>query len=459
MRIVFDETNLLSAMVGEAHGLTPAEYKAQMRRGPEVVNSFRKLVERGEVGFPKLPFDTGMLKEIQAFARKVRGSYDAVCLLGIGGSALGAWALDCALRGPHPVQKAFSTKNPRLVILDNVDPALVGAALESMDPRRTLVLPITKQGTTAETAAALFIVREWLGKRAAKQTVAVTTPGRGDLYRLALRENWPVFAIPENVGGRFSVLSPVGLLPAALIGLDVAALLRGAAQMTEICWQVDARKNPALRAALLHEAIWRAKGKTIQVAFAYSNRLWGMAFWFRQLWAESLGKARTRGGENVSIGQTPVAALGVTDQHSQVQLYVEGPNDKVFSFWAVSRHDWEGRIPKKKLKLEAFDYLVGRKLAELLEAERLSTEAALTDASRPNCTYTLERVDEEHVGAFLQLLEFQTAFIAELLDVNAFDQPGVEAGKRFTYGLMGRPGFEEYRERFEQYQKRRRQAL
>jgi len=459
MKILFDETNLLASMVGEAHGVTPAEYKAQMRRGPEVVKAFRKLVDRGEVGFPSLPFQTDALKQIQAYARKVRGSYDTVCVLGIGGSALGAWALDCALRGPHPVQKPFSRKNPRLVILDNVDPALVGAALEVMDPGKTLVLAVTKQGGTAETVAALLVVREWLGKRAPKQSVAITTPGRGDLYALALREKWPIFAIPENVGGRFSVLSAVGLLPAALIGLDVGKLLRGAAAMTEQCWQTDPRRNPALRAALLHHLIWTAKSKTIHVAFPYSNRLWGTAFWFRQLWAESLGKSKTRAGENVHIGQTPVAALGTTDQHSQVQLYVEGPNDKVFSFWAVEKQGWEGRIPKTRYKLDSFDYLAGRKLAELLEVERLSTEAALTEAGRPNCTYTLERLDEEHLGAFLQLLEFQTAFIAELLDVNAFDQPGVEAGKRFTYGLMGRPGFEEYRERFEQYQKRRRQAI
>ncbi len=459
MRIQFDETNLLAAMVGEAHGLTPAEYKAQLRRGPEVVRAFRKLVDRGEVGFPLLPFQTGVLKEIQAFARKVRGAFDSVCLLGIGGSALGAWALDCALRGPHPVQKPFSKANPRLVILDNVDPGLVGAALETMDPKRTLVVVVTKQGNTAETLAVLLLVRDWMGRRAARQTVVVTTPGRGDLYALALREKWPVFAIPENVGGRFSVLSPVGLLPAALIGLDAPRLLRGAARMSEICWKTDPADNPALRAALLHHLIWTEKKKTVHVAFPYSNRLWATAFWFRQLWAESLGKAKTRKDEVVQIGQTPVAALGVTDQHSQLQLYVEGPNDKVFTFWAVEKQPWEGRIPKGRLRLEAFDYLAGRKLTELLDAERVSTAAALTEAGRPNCTFTLEKLDEEHLGAFLQLLEFQTAFIAELLDVNAFDQPGVEAGKRFTYGLMGRPGFEEYRERFEQYLKRRQKAL
>ncbi len=445
-------------MVGEADGLTPAEWKAQARRGPEVVAAFRALVEKGEVGFPSLPFQKETLREVLDYVRRARGGYDTVCLLGIGGSALGAWALDCALRGPHPVQKPFSKRHPRLVILDNVDPSLVGAALELMDPGKTRVVAVTKQGTTAETLACLLIVREWLGKRAARQTVAVTTPGRGELWALAVREKWRVFAVPENVGGRFSVLSPAGLLPAGLIGIDLGKLLEGAARMTEACWRADPEGNLALRSALLHHLLWVEKKKSIQVVFPYTNRLWGTAFWFRQLWAESLGKAKTRKGEIVHAGQTPAAALGVTDQHSQLQLYIEGPNDKVFTFWAVRRQPWQGRIPKSRLKLEAFDYLAGASLARLLEVERLSTAAALAEAGRPNCTVLLDRLDEEHLGALLQLLEFQTAFIAELLDLNAFDQPGVEAGKRFTYGLMGRPGFESYRQRSPHSERRRETA-
>jgi glucose-6-phosphate isomerase len=251
------------------------------------------------------------------------------------------------------------------------------------------------------------------------------------------------------------VLSAVGLVPAALIGLDTGKLLKGAAAMTHLCWEKDLDKNPALRAALLHFLVWRLKGKNIQVAFPYSNRLWGTAFWFRQLWAESLGKARTRAGDLVNTGQTPVAALGTTDQHSQVQLYVEGPNDKVFTFWAVRKHASSGKIPKARLGLEAFDYLGGRTLAELLEAERVSTMAALTENGRPNCAFILDRVDEAHLGAFMQLMEFQTAFMGELLNINAFDQEGVELGKRFTFGLMGRPGNTAYRERFEAYQDKR----
>jgi len=458
MKIQFDPRNLMSEMAGE-HGLTPAEISAHSARALDALRSFRRLSEDGQQGFPHLPFQAETAKDILKFSYSVRGTYDAVCLVGIGGSALGAWAIDNALRGPHPVQPQFSKKNPRLVVLDNVDPAFVEGALDSMDPRRTLVLVVAKSGATAETVATFLIVREWLtrkiGRKAAQRIIAVTSAGKGDLAVLADKEGYRTFEIPGNVGGRFSVLSPVGMVPAALIGIDIRKIFKGAMMMTHLAWQEDVEENIALRSALLQYLIWNLKSKPIQVAFPYSNRLWGTAFWFRQLWAESLGKAFLRTGEAIHAGQTPVAALGTTDQHSQVQLYVEGPNDKVHTFWAVEKHRDAGRIPKTRVGLEAFDYLPGQSLAKLIDAERRSTAAALTAAGRPNCTFTLEKVDEEHIGAFFQLLEFQTAFTGELLNINAFDQPGVELGKKFTFGLMGRKGFEQFRADFDKYEKKR----
>jgi glucose-6-phosphate isomerase len=463
MPIQFDETNLRAVMVGASSGLTDSEIRRYSPLALNALADFRKACEAGRYGFPYLPFQRESIREIQDYAASVKGSYDTVCIAGIGGSALGAWALDCAIRGPHLVQSRFSTTNPRLTILDNVDPSFVDTALATMNPKRTLVLAIAKSGATAETAATFLILRDWLrrtlGSRAHRRIAAVTSRGRGDLAVLAEREQYRTFFIPDNVGGRFSVLSPVGLLPAALVGLDIQNLARGAARMTQVCWLPDLNKNLALRAALLHYLIWTLKNKTIHVVFPYSNQLWGTAYWFRQLWAESLGKAKNRDGKIINVGQTPVAALGATDQHSQVQLYVEGPRDKVTTFWAVKQYSTPGRIPKQPLKLEAFDYLAGRSLAELIEAERLSTAAALTEHGRPNCTFTLDRINETHLGAFLQLMEFTTAFTGELLNINAFDQEGVELGKKFTYGLLGRKGFEAYRERFQLYQKKRRSAV
>ncbi|MBI4874110.1 MAG: glucose-6-phosphate isomerase [Acidobacteria bacterium] len=458
MKIHFDDTNLRAAMIGDVHGLKSAEIKAGQPEALKALAGFQALVEEGRYGFPHQPFQTATIQEIERFGAQVRGSFDTVCLAGIGGSALGAWALDCGLRGPHPVQGAFTPTHPRLVILDNVDPALTLAALESMNPKKTLVVVIAKSGATAETVGAFLIVRDWLGPQGAKRIVAVTSEGRGDLKVLATREGYPTFHVPENVGGRFSVLSPVGLVPAALIGVNIRKLCKGAAGMTRLAWLPDLARNPALRSALMLYLSWTRKNKPIQVAFPYSNRLWGTAFWFRQLWAESLGKAKTRQGETVHAGQTPVAALGTTDQHSQVQLYMEGPNDKVHTFWTVARPASPGRIPRQKLGLEGFDYLAGQSLAKLLDVEQRSTAAALAANHRPNCAFTLDRLDEEHLGAFLQLLEFQTAFLGEMLDINAFDQEGVELGKKFTFGLMGRKGFESYREEYQRYETKRAQV-
>jgi len=453
MAIYFDSRNLSADRVGSEHGLTPGEIQAEARTASQALDQFHRLVDEGRYGFPHLPFDRKTHREIQKWADSMRGIYDCVCVVGIGGSALGAWALDCALRGPHPVQPAFSTKNPRLVVLDNVDPAFVIGALESMNPRKTLVAVIAKSGATAETVSAFLIVRAWLekalGGKAKQRIVAVTSNGKGDLYTWAAREGWPMFYLPDNVGGRFSVLSAVGLVPAALCGMNIAQLCQGAAEVTSACWKPDLAVNTALNAALHHWLVWKLRGKTVQVAFPYSNRLWGTAFWFRQLWAESLGKAKNRKGETVNVGQTPIAALGTTDQHSQVQLYREGPNDKLYTFWTVKKFADAGRIPKVKTGFAAVDYLSGQTLEKLLHAEQLATAAALREAGRPSCAFTLDRMDAKHLGAFLQLLEFETAFLGEMLDVDAFDQPGVELGKVFTLALMGRKGYEEYLERLQ----------
>jgi glucose-6-phosphate isomerase len=446
--IHFDEKNLLASRAGEQNGLTSEEINGATPAALESLSSFRKSSEQGQYGFPQLPLQTSTIRSITDYAKDLRGSHDTVCVVGIGGSALGAWALDCCMHGPHPVQ---AKTHPRLVVLDNVDPVFTGLALDSMNPKKTHVVVIAKSGSTAETIATFLIVQDWLtsklGKKANQRISVVTSEGKGDLKKLATQEKYTTFHLPENVGGRFSVLSAVGLLPAALTGIDIRKLTKGAATMTTTSWQSNLQQNLALRSALLHYLIWTKRKKSIHVAFPYSNQLWGTAFWFRQLWAESLGKARNRKGELVNIGQTPVAALGTTDQHSQVQLYMEGPNDKVFTFWTVNKFAAQGRIPKVKTGLESFDYLAGQSLAKLIDAEHRSTAAALSENGRPNCTFSLDRLDEEHMGAFLQMLEFQTAFMGELLGINAFDQEGVELGKKFTFGLMGRAGYEDFRTR------------
>ena len=357
MSIHFDEKNLLASRVSEQNGLTSEEINEATAAALDALSSFKKASEQGHYGFPQLPLQTSTIRSIADYAKDLRGAHETVCVVGIGGSALGAWALDCAMHGPHPVQ---AKTHPRLVVLDNVDPVFTQLALDSMNPKKTHVVVIAKSGSTAETIATFLIVQDWmtkkLGKKAAQRISVVTSEGRGDLKKLATQEKYTTFHLPENVGGRFSVLSAVGLLPAALTDIDVRKIAKGAAGMTNASWQPNLQQNVALYSALLHYLIWTKRKKTIQVAFPYSNQLWGTAFWFRQLWAESLGKARNRNGDLVNVGQTPVAALGTTDQHSQVQLYMEGPNDKVFTFWAVDKYDFprqdsEGQDRVRELRL------------------------------------------------------------------------------------------------------------
>src|SRR5206468_3190907 len=273
--------------------------------------------------------DENAVKAVTDFARS--HSYPNVLILGIGGSALGPAAIDAALSHPK--------SNRRLIVLDNIDPDFIRDSLDSISAHDTIVNIIAKSGVTAETMATFAIVRNWMneaiGEAKARERFVVTTdPEKGDLLAIARQENYPAFVIPPNVGGRFSVLTPVGTLPAALMGFNVEALMAGARKAAD-----QARRpffeNPALAAAFIEFVLERERAKRILVLFPYSQPLWKFAFWFKQLWGESLGKKMDRRGREVYYGQTPTAALGVTDQHSQLQLFIEGPNDKAFLFWDV----------------------------------------------------------------------------------------------------------------------------
>jgi glucose-6-phosphate isomerase len=306
---------------------------------------------------------------------------------------------------------------------------------------------VSKSGTTAETMAQFLIVREKLaqvfpddGYR--RHLIFTTDPAKGVLRQLADAEDIATLPIPENVGGRFSVLSAVGLLPAALIGIDIKRLLQGAADMDERCRTADLSANPAGMFAMLQYIAHTTAGAPIHVMMPYSDRLYLTADWFRQLWAESLGKRKTRDGRDVFTGPTPVKALGATDQHSQVQLYMEGAFDKTVTFLSVESDAIDLTIPQLYSEIPALAYLGGHTLAELLNAERTATAAALASAGRMNLTIRLPALDAYAMGQLLMMLQIATVYAGALYGVNPLDQPGVELGKELTYGIMGRSGFE-----------------
>jgi glucose-6-phosphate isomerase len=235
----------------------------------------------------------------------------------------------------------------------------------------------------------------------------------------------------------------VGLVSSALVGIDIGELAAGAAAMDERCRSGELLENPALLYAAVQWLMQSRRAKNIAVTFSYSQRLADLADWYAQLLAESIGKRRARDGRDVFAGPTPVRAVGVTDQHSQVQLYVEGPPDKWFTLLAVGDADHAVEIPRAFGDRDALAYLGGRTLNELFAAEREGTRIALTDAGRPNLTITFPRVTAHAVGQYLFLMELAVAVMGEHYGVDAFDQPGVEAGKVAAYALMGRAGFEE----------------
>jgi glucose-6-phosphate isomerase len=405
-------------------------------------SGFEKLTRSGEVGFVGLPGDSGLLQQVTRYADSARGKYDDVVILGIGGSALGPIALRTALRpsGWNMLDDRARGGFPRLHVLDNVDPETIASLLGRLKFERTLFIVTSKSGGTAETMAQFVIVHEKLVAARLdlkNHLVFVTDPRQGALRPLAQRLNVPALDIPPSIGGRFSVLTPVGTLPAALIGIDIKALLDGAGGMAKRCETDDLARNPAGVYAMLQWLADTRIKKSIAVFMPYSDPLRDFADWFVQLWAESLGKKRKDG---TSVGSTPLAALGATDQHAQVQLFMEGPADKTVTFVAVRERGTDVRIPAGFNDVKELGYLGGHSLGELIDIEQRATAGALARRGRPNMTITLDRVDAASVGGLMMFLELATAYAGQLYDIDAFNQPGVELGKQFAYALLGRPG-------------------
>jgi glucose-6-phosphate isomerase len=429
-----------------AGALTSRELADATQSFEAALDAVMKRWQSHELGFLALPDDAAQIKHCRALAQwaSERGARDIV-VLGIGGSALGPIALRTALlpSGWNSLAPSNRDGRPRLHVLDNVDPITMSALLDRLELGATIFIVTSKSGGTAETLAQYLVVRERLDRAqrpARDHLVFVTDPERGALRRIAGEENIASVPIPPNVGGRFSVLSPVGLLPAAMMGIDIAALLDGAGDMRDRCQGKDWGRNPAGAFAVLQWLADTRRGRRGHVFMPYADGLRDMAAWFVQLWAESLGKIRTDG---TSVGPTPIAALGATDQHSQVQLFMEGPDDKTVTFLAVGNGAQDLPIPRLHGNHPDLAYLGGHSLDELLRVERLSTAGALAARGRMSMLLTLDQLDAWHLGGLIMLLEIGTAFAGELYGINAFDQPGVELGKRFTYGMFGRPGFED----------------
>ncbi len=449
MRVTVDYNNMMKKFVG-ADGFKDSEIN-ELKEAADAFDCVAQGRGKGMMGWTELPYNQKeIVEDILATAKEVRRKFKYFVVLGIGGSALGPIAVFNALCHLHYNDLAPSKrKGPKFYVEDNVDPERMAALLDVIEPEKTCFNVITKSGATSETMAQYLIINDMLvkavGDKANDHIIATTDAAKGNLIKLAEQNDYKTFCIPDGVGGRFSELCPVGLLPAAVLGLDIKAMLAGAAFMDNACSKPSVAKNPALASAVLQYMAMK-RGKNVGVMMPYADSLKFMSDWYCQLWAESLGKNVTLDGKPCNVGQTPVKALGVTDQHSQVQLYTEGPFDKVVTFLSVGNYRKEFPIPHGCEDIPDVAFLGGHTMNELIAAENKATAYALTKAGRQNYTITLPEVNEFTLGQLMYLFELQTAYAGALFHIDTFNQPGVEAGKQATYALLGKKGYEAKRE-------------
>ena len=446
-QIKFYYKNVLADAIGPEHGISKQQFDDLAKQTTPLIPKIKDEITSDKVRYGFLPTDPQTTKSVKKLVRQFKSRCENLVVLGIGGSALGNIALQTALNPYTYNLDNNHRESPRLFVFDNVDPAQFVSFLDYISPRlgKTIFNVVSKSGQTAETASQFMIVQKLLEAkfgpaRLKDHVVATTDLQKGTLRKIATDAGLPTLVVPDGVGGRFSVLSAVGLFSAAMTGINIDQLLAGARDMHARVTYPNFYKNPAAVNAAIQYHYYN-RGKKISVMMPYSYALKDFADWYRQLWAESLGKRYALDGKTeVFVGPTPVKALGATDQHSQVQLYREGPNDKVFTFLEVQNHGKKLKIPPPPTCAPELAYLAKKDMGELLNAEKKATEYALTVNQRPCLTVLFPKVDAYTVGQFIFLFEATTSFAGALFGVNTYDQPAVELGKHATFALMGKSG-------------------
>ncbi len=414
------------------HGLKESEIFDSSKPLAQLIEK----IHQRKQGFYEILDDQEILKSIEAYAQEIHSKeYQSIVVLGIGGSALGTICIQQSLLDLFAHEKG---QQPKLYVLDNIDPSHITSLEELIELKDTLFIVVTKSGSTPETLSQYFYFRQKCeqAKLPIKEHfLFITDPEKGLLRETAQKEEIPSFAIPENVGGRFSVLTAVGLAPAAIMGANIHDLIKGAKETRKLFLDPDAKKNLPFQIANIQYQLSK-KGKSINVMMPYAQNLISFADWYRQLLAESIGKKHDDQGNIVHTGITPVKALGATDQHSQSQLYNEGPTDKLIIFLTAKNLGPTLAIPNLAPDSKYSSYLQNTSFNELIALEHQGTAQALTENNRPNITLEIPTINAQSLGALFFLFEAATAFLGELYGINAFDQPGVELSKNITKKLL-----------------------
>ena len=429
----YEFQNMLAAQVG-SHGVSQDELKELSIKLKDIHSSLVKDYKDGGLGFTHLPEDSEMIKQVEQVADNLQAKFKNLIVIGIGGSDLGARALLRALDQGQDLRVYF--------LGATTDPEEIKQILSEVDLKDTALNIVSKSGGTIEPMSTFLYLRDLLkqtvGADFASHIVATTDPESGILHDLAASEGYATLPVPPGVGGRFSVLSAVGLLPAAAAGIDIKKMLEGAGKLNNSILREDnLEKNQAMVFAALQYLAYIKHQQNVAVLMPYAARLDKLGQWFRQLWAESLGKAKSLDGQAVNVGQTPVAALGPTDQHSQLQLWNEGPYDKTITFIEVEHLREQLRLPGDLDFIKPLAYLQDVELGSILKIERVATAQSLAENQRPNGTLIMEKINEESLGALFMFFEWAVTYAGALLNINTFNQPGVERSKVLIKASLG----------------------
>jgi glucose-6-phosphate isomerase len=417
-----DINGTLGKVITPSLGIPEQEFSTMRNTLKHYTADVLKEREAGKHEWMQSPYNKDVFKQVEDLARKLRKErIDTILWIGIGGSSL----------GPRVIKEVFeSPETPELVILETIDPSLLLDELKLVQWDRTLLVIASKSGGTLEPMSLFYLLmdrlRGALGDKAASRLVIVTDPKEGLLREIAMREGCATLPIDPGIGGRYSIFTPIGLFPLALLGADVGAFMRGAKEMDTVCQQENIDSNPAALLSTVQFVLDTKRNYPIRVIMPYAQRLQSLARWEQQLLAESLGKTE-------AYGPTPLASIGTQDQHSMLQQWMQG---RRLHWHLFIRETEKERLLLPDIHDESLSYLSGKSFGQLLDAAFEGTAQSLTNAKRPHATITLPRLDEYHLGQLFFLLMMEVVFLGKLYRVDPYGQPGVELGKKIAKEIL-----------------------
>ncbi|MEK7136711.1 MAG: hypothetical protein AAB853_00330 [Patescibacteria group bacterium] len=419
-----DITGTLAKTITPSLGIPEQEFPSMRNTLKYHMEDFLRERAQGMHAWAQAPYDREVPRLTDELKERLRRErFETILWIGIGGSSL----------GPRVIKEVFErVETPELVVLDTIDPAILIEELKMVDFERTLLVIASKSGGTLEPMSLFFLLldhlKSVLQEKASSHVVVITDPASGLLHEIAEREGYATLPIHPAIGGRYSIFTPVGLLPLALLHGDVASFLRGAREMDTLCQNLTLEENPAAQLAAVQFILDARRNYPIRVIMPYSTRLQSLGRWEQQLLAESLGKTE-------AYGPTPLASIGPQDQHSMLQQWMQG---RRLHWHLFIREDEKPRLLLPEVKEEGLTYLSGKSLGQVLDALAEGTAQSLTAAKRPHATITLPRLDEYHLGQLFTLFMTEVVLLGKLYRVDPYGQPGVELGKQIAKDMLSK---------------------